>query len=163
MIGIFEEVYDRYKKLIFNYFYRCTSNIHTAEELTQDTFLKAFKYFGSFRGESSVKTWLFKIARNVFIDYSKKNRFQEVDIEKHQIGDRGGIPRVDEKALIMKTLNHLTEVQREIIILRDINGFSYKEIAQITGCTEGQVKIGLHRARKRFREIYYIENGEGEK
>ncbi len=164
MAGIFEEIYSNYKKPVYNYFYRCTVNIHTAEELTQDTFLKAFKYFSSFRGESDVKTWLFKIARNILNDYYKKNsRIPEEDIMKHQISDKDEIASAEEKVLIAKTLGSLTEEQREIIVLRDVSGFSYKDIADITGCSEGRVKIGLYRARKRFREIYTFESREGAK
>ena len=162
MADIFEEIYSNYKKPIYNYFYRCTVNIHTAEELTQDTFLKAFRYFGSFRGESSIKTWLFKIARNILNDFNKKSgAVLEEEIEKHQLRGKDVISIADQKLLIAITLGKLTEEQREIIVLRDINGFSYKEIGEITGYSEGQVKIGLYRARKRFRENYnYLSREE---
>ncbi|MDW7652095.1 MAG: RNA polymerase sigma factor [Bacillota bacterium] len=159
MAGIFEELYSTYKKPVFNYLYRCTLNTHTAEELTQETFIRALKYFGSFRGESSAKTWLFKIARNIYLDHCRKyNTHTETDIAKQPVTDPfDAFASVDEQSLINKVLAGLKEDEREMIILRDANGLSYREIAEIMSFTEGQVKIGLFRARRKFRENYQQE------
>jgi RNA polymerase sigma-70 factor (ECF subfamily) len=160
MAGIFEVIYSNYKKPIFNYLYRCTLNTHTAEELTQETFLKALKYYGSFRGESSVKTWLFKIARNMYLDDLKKHQ-PETDIASQSIPDTyDAVASVHERIIINQILFNLKEDEREIIILRDINGLTYKEIAHIMNYTEGQVKIGIFRARRKFREAYQKETEE---
>jgi len=67
-----EEIYLKYRANVYNYLYQLSLNKHTAEELTQDTFLKVFKYFNSFKSQSSVKTWLFKIARNTYLNHNKK-------------------------------------------------------------------------------------------
>lgn len=64
-----EEMYETYKKPIYNYLYRCTYHSHIAEELTQETFLKAFKSLLWFRGDASIKTWLFRIARNTYLHW----------------------------------------------------------------------------------------------
>jgi RNA polymerase sigma-70 factor, ECF subfamily len=163
MAGIVEEIYDQYKKPVYNYFYRSTYSSHTAEELTQDTFLKAFRYLNTFKGESSMKTWLFKIARNTYLNHIRKMRnMREEDItDLEVISQDDSFSQSDERLLIRKILHNLSEEERSLVLLRDLNGFSYSEISSIMGYTEGQVKIGLHRARKKFREMYDNENGEG--
>ena len=162
MAGIFEEIYSNYKKPVFNYLYRCTLNTHTAEELTQETFLRALKYYGSFRGESSAKTWLFKIARNIYLDHQNKHgTHTETNIADQPVTDpHDAFASVHEKALINKVLMYLKEDERELLILRDLNELSYNEIAEIMNYTEGQVKIGLFRARRKFREAYQKEMEE---
>lgn len=151
MANIYEEIYNSYKKNIYNYFYRSTFNSHTAEELTQDTFLKAFKYFSSFRGESSVQTWLFKIAHNTYLNHLKKSGgLKEESIEDFDAkSNTDAFSISDERTILRKILKMLSETERTLIILRDMNDLTYSEISSIMGLNEGQVKIGLHRARKK--------------
>jgi RNA polymerase sigma-70 factor, ECF subfamily len=152
------EIYNTYKKDIFSYFYKATLNYHNAEDLTEDTFLRAFKFFSSFRGESSVKTWLFKIARNVLNDYLLKNSSKIEEIDENTVEDTSNdYNTLEEILLIKKVMDRLLEEERTLIILRDVNGLSYLEISKIMSFTEGQVKIGIHRARKRFKEFYLEE------
>jgi RNA polymerase sigma-70 factor, ECF subfamily len=153
-----EEIYFTYKKAICSYFYKATLDYHASEELTADTFLRAFKYFSSFRGESSVKTWLFKIARNVLNTHIAKNKSSTGEIIDDTLADsENAYASLEKKLAIKKVMNRLSEDERTLIILRDVNGLSYLEISNIMNYTEGQVKIGLHRARKKFKEIYLIE------
>jgi len=154
------EIYHNYKTMIYNYFYRSTLNYDITEDLTQDTFLKAFKYFTSFRGESSMKTWLFIIARNILITHIKNSPSLSEDISEQNVSDKENqYSSLDEKLLIKKVLNKLSEEERSLIVLRDVNDLTYIEIAKIMNFTEGKVKIGLHRARKKFKEYYLKECG----
>lgn len=158
MSDVREEIYNSYKTPIYNYFYKSILNFHTAEDLTEDTFLKAFKYFSSFRGNSSMKTWLFKIARNTLIDYLNTSKYPTIDIAEYAVADeQDHFSRSDDKILIKKVLLKLSEEERTLIILRDVNGFTYIEIASVLNITEGKVKIGLHRARKKFKQYYEKE------
>lgn len=160
MADIFETIYSSYKIPVFNYLCRCTANRSTAEELTQETFLRAFKFFNGFRGESSTKTWIFKIARNVYLDFQRRECEWAI-INEDQVSDRkDAYAEVDEKLLISKVLNRLGEQERAIIIFRDINGMKYSEIARIMELSQGQVKIGLYRARKKFKTMYLYANRE---
>jgi RNA polymerase sigma-70 factor, ECF subfamily len=153
-----EEIYNSYKIMIFNYFHKAVSNFHTAEDLTEDTFLKAFKHFANFRGESNVKTWLFKIARNTLINHLNLRKCSEIDIAEYPLEDnKDEFSALSEKILITKVLLKLSEEERTFIILRDVNGLTYTEIAQVMSFTEGKVKIGIHRARKKFKEFYTQE------
>ncbi|MBT2642402.1 sigma-70 family RNA polymerase sigma factor [Bacillus sp. ISL-41] len=152
------ELYEKYKNMIFLYLYRSTLNQHIAEDLTQDTFLKAFQSLSSFRGESSLKTWLFKIARNTYINFSKKKQtsmeLQSDKIDLHLTQQHDQFKRLDDQNAIELTLLKLPENYRTYIILRDVNDLTYEEVAVITNETIGQVKVGLYRARKKFKEIY---------
>ncbi len=159
------EIYEKYKNAIFLYLYRSTLNQHIAEDLTQDTFLKAFQSLSSFRGESSLKTWLFKIARNTYINFSKKKQtsmeLQSDRIDQHLTQQHDQFKRLDDKNAIELTLLKLPENYRTYIILRDVNDLTYEEVAAITNETIGQVKVGLYRARKKFKELYkQLEDGE---
>ncbi|UYZ23747.1 RNA polymerase sigma factor [Mesobacillus jeotgali] len=159
------ELYENYKKAIFLYLYRATLNQHIAEDLTQDTFLKAFQSLSSFRGESSLKTWLFKIARNTYINFSKKKQtsmeLQSDRIDQHLNHQHDQFKRLDDQNAIELTLLKLQENYRTYIILRDVNDLTYEEVAAITNETIGQVKVGLYRARKKFKELYkQMEDGE---
>lgn len=152
------ELYETYKNTIFLYLYRSTLDRHIAEDLTQDTFLKAFQSLPSFRGDASLKTWLFKIARNTYINFSQKKQnkmeIQTESIEHLLCQQHDYFKSADEQALIKLTLLQLPENYRTYIILRDVNELSYDEVSQITNETIGQVKVGLYRARKKFREVY---------
>ncbi|MBT2636967.1 sigma-70 family RNA polymerase sigma factor [Bacillus sp. ISL-39] len=159
------ELYEKYKNMIFLYLYRSTLNQHIAEDLTQDTFLKAFQSLSSFRGESSLKTWLFKIARNTYINFSKKKQtsmeLQSDKIDQHLVQQPDQFKRLDDQNAIELTLLQLPENYRTYIILRDVNDLTYEEVAEITNETIGQVKVGLYRARKKFKELYkQLEDGE---
>jgi RNA polymerase sigma-70 factor, ECF subfamily len=154
-----EEFYLKYKDNIYNYLYQLSLNKLTAEELTQDTFFKAFKYFNSFKAQSTVKTWLYKIARNTYLDYiNKKCLYNEETIEENEfVAKNDDYSNLNEKIVINGILNNLTEAERTLILLRDLYGFSYVEISTIIELTIGQVKIGIYRARKKFKQLYNIE------
>lgn len=164
MADPFEELYETYKKMIFSYLYQLTLNTHTAEELTHDTFLKAFKSFKKFRGDSSLKTWLFTIARHTYInDASKTFRQLETNMDPstmRYIDKKNNIDDADATMFLNTLLKQLPEKDRSLFLLRHYSGLSHKEIAAILDLTEGQTKIGIHRARKKLRELYDTERKE---
>jgi RNA polymerase sigma-70 factor (ECF subfamily) len=163
MADHFSELYETYKKPIYSYLLKNTGHPHIAEELTHDTFIKAFKSLKTFRGDSTLKTWLFTIARNTYISYYKKNstRFEiNNDLIDEQWADKNDdYKTLEEHASISAILSSLSEKDRSLLLLRDQQGMSYREIADITGETEGAVKVGIYRARKRFKEKYNREFG----
>jgi RNA polymerase sigma-70 factor, ECF subfamily len=157
-----EEIYQQYKHKIYNYLYRSTLNHHLAEELTQETFFKAFRSIKSFKEHASLNTWLFKIARNTFLDEVKKKRNQleeQFDPQETPVIDQSDeYTSLNEKLLIRNILLQLPERDRTLILLRDQNQLNYLEISHILDLNEGQVKIGLFRARKKFKELYEKES-----
>jgi RNA polymerase sigma-70 factor (ECF subfamily) len=135
-------------------------NTTIAEELTHDTFIKAFKGFGRFRGESSLKTWLFKIARNTYLNEAKKfSQKNEITYAEPELQSSGTIRNIETEMMVRQTFQKLTEQERTLLILRE-QGFSLSEMAEILGQTEGSIKVGIHRTKRKFKK-YYLE-GEGE-
>jgi RNA polymerase sigma-70 factor (ECF subfamily) len=155
-----EEMYQTYKKPIYNYLYYLCHDPHHAEELTHDTFIKAFKSISGFRGESTIKTWLYQIARNTYLNKAKKlsSRLEHSGLLDEHL--QGASVDLDKKLNIEQVFQRMTKTESNLILLRE-HGFSYLEIAEILGLTEGKVKVGIHRAKKKFKELYF-EESEGD-
>lgn len=162
-ITSFEALIQPYQKKAFNIAYRMLGNLEDANDVTQEAMIKIYKSISGFQGKSSFSTWVYSVVSNSCIDYMRKNR-RAVVVSLDKEYDTGEsmykIEAVDEmntpeylfekketKQLIHDAINQLNVDQREIIILRDINGFSYQEIAEILKCSEGTVKSRISRAR----------------
>lgn len=156
-----EELYQAYKEPIFRYLNNMCRNRSIAEELTHDTFIKAFKGYARFRGESSLKTWLFKIARNTYINEAMRLARQN-EIPYPESGEPPASDtthNMDVVIIVKQTFQRLSEKERSLLALRD-QGFSINDMADILNQTEGNIKVGIYRAKKKFKE-YYLE-GEAE-
>ena len=132
-----------------------------AQDVVQEAYLRAFKFLGGFRGGDS-RSWLLRIVRNAFYDWLKRNRREETgtefDEELHSPGDETGAPDtlLLEKAdleLMRKAIEDLPVEFREILVLRELEGFSYKEIADIAEVPLGTVMSRLARAREHLRTL----------
>jgi RNA polymerase sigma-70 factor (ECF subfamily) len=157
---------------IYGLLYRLTENVEEARDLTQETFLRAYQSIGHFRGESDLRTWIYRIAinqaRNRWRWWRRRRREATVSIDAPEIGGgRLGLvatlksntvrdPEQDallserERAL-KKALGSLKRVYREAVILRDIEGFAYEEIASALRISVGTVKSRLARGRQELR------------
>ncbi|MEC1494103.1 sigma-70 family RNA polymerase sigma factor [Bacillus licheniformis] len=150
-----EELYREYYHDIMYYLYRRTHQLETAKDLAQDTFLKAFACLESFRGHSSIKTWLYTIAHHTFINWYRKDKkiqFSDVaacgDMEQHTFE----MPeRHLANAIMQEELKHhidrLKEDYQTVLILREFQELSYEEIAEVLNWKLSKVKTNLHRAR----------------
>jgi len=144
-------------------------NFADAEDITQEIFLKVFKSIKNFNGSSSFYTWLYRISVNECIDLIKKNKkviqfstdapinVNDDEIER-DIKDTGRSPEEEYEIIelrkeIEKALNHLSQEHRTMIVLRDIQGFSYEEIAVMLKTPEGTVKSRINRARNALKEL----------
>ena len=153
-----DDIYQEYSKAVYNYLLSLTKNKHIAEELVQETFYSAVKNINNFKNESSVKTWLYKIAKNKWIDYYKKNKkSKEISIDEDSkellystIEEE--VINKDHLIYIYKKIHNLDEKSKEIILLRIGTNFSFKEIASIVGKTEENVRIIFHRAKVKLKE-----------
>jgi RNA polymerase sigma-70 factor, ECF subfamily len=154
-----EEMYQAYKEPIFRYLRNMCRSRAIAEELTHDTFIKAFKGYGRFRGDSSLKTWLFKIARNTYLNESGKfSRKNEIPFAEPELQSEGTTRNIETEMMVKQTLQRLSEKERSLLVLRE-QGFSLNEMAEILSQTEGNIKVGIHRAKKKFKE-FYLEGEE---
>ncbi len=168
-IASFEVLIEPYQKKAFNIAYRMLGNLEDANDVTQEAMIKIYKSISGFQGKSSFSTWLYSVVSNSCIDYIRKNRRAVVvsldreydtgeSMYKFEVADEMNTPeylfeRNETKRIIHDAINQLNVDQREIIILRDINGFSYNEIAEILKCSEGTVKSRISRARSNLKTL----------
>ena len=129
------------------------------EELVQDTFVRAFASIDSFRGESSLRTWLFTIERRLMLDRRRAERRsrETVPVEESdhvsEYGALDGLIAEEAQERVRKSLEALSPMQREVFTLRVQQGLSYKEIASVVGSTEGAARVHYHNAIQTVKEF----------
>jgi RNA polymerase sigma-70 factor (ECF subfamily) len=152
----FERIYEIYVRRMYALSLRMVSDHQTAEELTQDIFVRAWEAIGSFRFESALGTWLHRLGTNVVLGHirsKKRHEYKvtaEVDLENFESGLRQAMPET--KMDLEKAIAQLPAGAKEVLILHDIEGYRYREIAELTEVAEGTVKSQLNRARRLVRE-----------
>lgn len=152
----FDTLYEKYSGKIYNYCYGFLGNSYDADDCCQDIFVKIFRHAGSFRFESSVSTWIYRIMVNSCKDYYKRGKqmrqsrpieeFKEESSGEASIVDKLSVSQVNEAFYV--ELARMKPAFRTILILRDIEGRSYEEIAAITGVAHGTVRSRIARARR---------------
>ena len=154
-------LFERYNKRIFNFLARMTMDRELAEDLTQNLFLRIIKYRNSYREGNKFQSWIYQVARNVFSDHyqAHKNKFSNfVDVEKisDHMADRAEHEEQDEKEKILqRSLARLSEEQRELLVLTRFQQMKYEEVAQIMDTTVANIKVKVHRAIIKLREVYF--------
>lgn len=151
---------------LYGYALTLTRNETEAEDLVQETYLRAVRAFGELSPNSNLKSWLFVILRNAWLNQLRHERsgphFVELEAEEANssgwIDNRAKDPyvlylRKLECEEIIEAIERLPTLHREIVVLRDIEGFSYQEIASMLGCPAGTVMSRLGRAREKLRQI----------
>lgn len=160
----FEVLYNLHKRRVYSLCLRMTSNAAAAEDLTQEAFLQLFRKIGTFRGESAFSTWLHRMAVNVVLMQLRKKGLPVVPLEetneteeetpKKELGGadaklEGSIDRLQ----IQRAIEELPAGYRTIFVLHDVEGYEHNEIAEIVGCSIGNSKSQLHKARLKLREL----------
>lgn len=176
----FDALVNKYEKKIFNVIYRFLGDYEEATDLTQETFISAFRHYERFRGEAKVFTWLYQIARNLCInrvrqrDRQRSLRIESLDQPRdtedddrmqREVADWSRAPQtlLEEKELrqrILAAIDALPPDYKEIVMLREFENLSYNEIVEVTGLTLENVKTRLSRARAMLRRKltpYYRE------
>ena len=139
---------------------RITLNTAEAEDIVQDTMIKVWNLRSKWHEIESMEAFCLTVARNLAIDRSQKSEAQneELDIETHQTADNvtpeGVAERNEQMEIIHRIISRLPEKHRTVVQLRDIEGMSYKEVAEAMQTTEEQVKSTLFRARQRIKKEY---------
>ena len=129
------------------------------DEVVQDTFVRAFASIDGFRGESSLRTWLFTIARRLVLDRRRAARRRGEQAEVHE-GDVAtefdaldGVVAAETQTRLRAALGTLSPTQREVFVLRVSEGMSYREIADVVGTTEGAARVHYHHAMRAIKEF----------
>ena len=177
---LFHDLVKRYEQKLYNFSLRMCRDPSDAEDMVQETFLNVFRYLKDFRYETKFKNWLYRIAASTCIKKRRKSKFapeRELSLEEFvpkdeaeaqaQVPSWASLPLdqlLNEELadMINQAILSLPEKYRLVIVLRDIEGFSTAETAQILGLSAANVKVRLHRARLFLREKLkgYFEHGE---
>ena len=165
----YDELVRVYHASIFHVAYRMLGDSAEASDVVQEIFLKVFRNIGGFKGEAALKTWIFKIAFSEILNrlrwWKRRYRFSTVSLDEQPSGNGKGNGRHgcnvadskptqdkvlesrEQETAIQQALSRLSSDHRSIIVLRDIEGFSYSEIADVLGVSIGTVKSRIARAR----------------
>ncbi len=158
-INAFTYLVDEYKGMVYTIALRMLKNSEDAEELAQDTFVKAFNSLKDFKFESKFSTWLYRITYNGAISKLRKKQIEVYNVEDTVLPDSevvsaynaiNELTRNEQKKYINETIEKLKEDDALIITLYYLQENTIEEICEITGLTLSNVKVKLHRARKRF-------------
>ena len=155
-------LYERYKKVLFAFYYHQNRDAGASEDLVQNVFYRVLKYRHGFRGDGVFKVWLFHIARNVNVDHYRKNKrveLQDIDSWQDKLGDSNSeahqnMEKQESRELLHLAIQNMDPDKREVLILSKIKELKYREIGEILGCTEGAVKVKVFRALKALRSNY---------
>jgi len=162
----FEHLYALHRRHVYALCLRMVTNPAEAEDLTQDAFLQVFRKIQTFRGESGFSTWLHRVTVNVVLMRFRRKRHAELSLDQpsrqsdddrpvhldfgqDDLGLTGAIDRV----LLQRAVDRLPDGYKQIFVLHDIEGYEHHEIASILGCSVGNSKSQLHKARLRLRTL----------
>jgi RNA polymerase sigma-70 factor (ECF subfamily) len=167
----FEALYNQHKRRVYSLCLRMTANTAAAEDLTQEAFLQLFRKIGTFRGESAFSTWLHRMAVNVVLMQLRKKGLPVVPLEE-TIETEEDSPRKEpgaddprlagsiDRLQLQRSIASLPPGYRMIFLLHDVEGYEHNEIAEMVGCSIGNSKSQLHKARMKLREILKTSRAE---
>ncbi len=164
--GAFERIYRLHSRRVYALCLRMVGNTAEAEDLTQEAFLQLFRKIQTFRGESAFSTWLHRLAVNVVLMRLRKKTLPATSLEETTEPDEEtGGPRKDvggpdlllsgsiDRVNLQRAVEQLPPGYKTVFVLHDIQGYEHNEIADIMGCSIGNSKSQLHKARMRLREL----------
>jgi RNA polymerase sigma-70 factor (ECF subfamily) len=165
----FEQIYRLHAEMVFNLALRMTGDAEEAADVSQETFLRVHRYCGRFRGRSSLKTWIYRVAVNCCRSRFRRNQTWRTRILSGSLERVEQVPDVrrgpedhtlarDCGEAVSQALSRLPEPFREAVVLRDLEGLSYEEIARVVGIRIGTVRSRIARGRDRLRIL--LESSE---
>jgi RNA polymerase sigma-70 factor, ECF subfamily len=168
----FQDLYEKHKRRVYSLCLRMAANTAEAEDLTQEAFLQLYRKIGTFRGESAFSTWLHRLSVNVVLMHLRKKNLPVVSLEETTQGGEEDTPKKDfgaedlalagsiDRMQLQKAVEDLPPGYRTIFVLHDIEGYEHNEIAGIVGCSIGNSKSQLHKARMKLRDLLKMNRAE---
>jgi RNA polymerase sigma-70 factor (ECF subfamily) len=163
-----EDLYSLYSGDVFHYLMGMTWDSDLAEDLTSETFYRAILAIDGFRWESTIKTWLLRIARNLYLRHIERGKkvtsLEEIEESAQETSDFRARPEElvilkEQQDAVKRALMMIQESDRSILLLRAQAEMTHRDIGEVLGITEGSVKVRIHRARRRLAEA--LRNIEG--
>lgn len=154
-------LFDRYHKRLYNYLVRMTVDRDTAEDLTQNVFVRMIRYRTSYKQGLKFQSWIYQVARNVFADHYQATRNEKrstMDVERFsdELADANdSLRQEDQERLLIRSLAMLNDEQRELLVLTRFQHLKYEEVAQLLNTTVANIKVKVHRAIGKLRENYF--------
>jgi RNA polymerase sigma-70 factor (ECF subfamily) len=167
----FQALYDKHKRRVYSLCLRMTANTAEAEDLTQEAFLQLYRKIATFRGESAFSTWLHRLSVNVVLMHLRKKSLPVVSLEETTQGE-DDTPKKDfgaedlalagsiDRLQLQRAVDDLPPGYRTIFVLHDVEGYEHNEIATIVGCSIGNSKSQLHKARMKLRDLLKLNRAE---
>ncbi len=162
----FATIFDTHKMRVYSLCLRMTNNAAEAEDLTQDAFLQVFRKLATFRGESALSTWLYRIAMNTVLMHFRRKSPCRISLDEPHHNEGGVKPvrrdygtrdgRLENsvtRIVLARAISELPEGYRAIFLLHEVDGYQHREIAELLGCSVGTSKSQLHKARLRIRDF----------
>jgi RNA polymerase sigma-70 factor (ECF subfamily) len=167
----FQALYEKHKRRVYSLCLRMTANTAEAEDLAQEAFLQLYRKIATFRGESAFSTWLHRLSVNVVLMHLRKKSLPVISLDETTQGDDDSQKKdfgADDLALsgsidrmqLQRAVDNLPPGYRTIFVLHDIEGYEHNEIAKIAGCSIGNSKSQLHKARMKLRDLLRMNRAE---
>jgi len=168
----FRVLYDKHKRRVYSLCLRMTANTAEAEDLAQEAFLQLYRKIGTFRGESAFSTWLHRLAVNVVLMHLRKKSLLVVSLEESTQTQEDDSPKKDfgtedislagsiDRLQLQRAVNDLPPGYKTIFVLHDVEGYEHNEIANLVGCSVGNSKSQLHKARLKLRDLLKMSRAE---
>jgi RNA polymerase sigma-70 factor (ECF subfamily) len=166
-MSCFEMLYARHKRRVFSLCFRMTGNYAEAEDFTQEAFLQLYRKIGSFRGESAFSTWLHRLSVNIVLMRFRKKGILEVSLQETLDSQREDSPTREfgkrddalngsaDRLTLEWAIRELPPGYRMMFVLHDVEGYEHNEIAEMLGCSTGNSKSQLHKARMKLRSLLH--------
>jgi RNA polymerase sigma-70 factor, ECF subfamily len=168
----FQALYDKHKRRVYSLCLRMTANTAEAEDLAQEAFLQLYRKIATFRGESAFSTWLHRLSVNVVLMHLRKKSLPVVSLEETTQGGEEDTPKKDfgaddlaltgsiDRLQLQRAVDDLPPGYRTIFVLHDVEGYEHNEIATMVGCSIGNSKSQLHKARMKLRDLLKMNRAE---
>jgi len=154
-------LFESYQVRLFNFFLRLTYNRDLSQDLTQNVFYRIIKYRNTYNPEYKFRTWMYQMARNILADHYEKNKLTTSDYyEADKItgnieNEFDEIEKKEQHQELYEAMSKLSDEQRELLILSRFHGLKYEEISKINETSVGAIKVKIHRAINKLREVYF--------
>lgn len=154
-------LFENYQVRLYNFFIRLTYNRDLSQDLTQNVFYRVIKYRHTYNPEFKFRTWMYQMARNILADHYENNKiitsdYYEADKFSGNIENNfEKIEKQERHQALYEAMSKLSDEQKELLILSRFQGLKYEEISRINETSVGAIKVKIHRAINRLRELYF--------